>query len=69
MEKFDIKHVQLRHFDELRSLLKEGSNLGLDLSDVNSYVRSLESQFNENNYNSFTNNCQYFVKALIRKIS
>lgn len=34
MEKFDIKHVQLRHFDELRSLLKEGSNLGLDLSDV-----------------------------------
>lgn len=34
MEKFEIKHVQLRHFDELRSLLKEGSNLGLVLSDV-----------------------------------
>ena len=36
---------------------------GLDLSDVNSYVRSLE------NYNSFTNNCQDFAEALIRKIS
>ena len=42
---------------------------GLDLSDVQRYTRDLIPLFNENNYNSFTNNCQYFVKALLKKIS
>jgi len=41
---------------------------GLDLSDVQRYISDLNSDFNEDNYNRFTNNCQYFVKALLRKI-
>ena len=42
---------------------------GLDLSDVQRYTRDLIPLFNENNYNAFTNNCQYFVKAFLKKIS
>ena len=41
---------------------------GLDLSDVQRYISDLNSDFNEDNYHAFTNNCQYFVKALLRKI-
>ena len=42
---------------------------GLDSSDVKRYVRNLNSDFNANNYNALTNNCQYFVKALMEKIN
>lgn len=34
MEKFEIKHMYLQHLEELRALLNQGYNLGLDFSDV-----------------------------------
>ena len=34
MEKFEIKHMYLQHLEELRALLNQGHNLGLDFSDV-----------------------------------
>ena len=41
----------------------------LTIRDVESKVQSLIPYFNENNYNSLINNCQYFVKDLLEKIS
>ena len=41
----------------------------LDLSDIEYYTKSLIPDFNENNYNGFTNNCQFFAKALLKKIN
>ena len=40
----------------------------LDLGDVEDYIKSLSSNYNENTYRGLTNNCQYFVKDLLYKI-
>lgn len=40
----------------------------LDLGDVEDYIKSLSSNYNENTYDGLRNNCQYFVKDLLYKI-
>ena len=40
----------------------------LDLGDVEYYIKSLSSTYNENTYDGLRNNCQYFVKDLLYKI-
>ena len=41
---------------------------GIDLGDVEREVKNLTPYFNENNYDVLRNNCQYFVKDLLKRI-
>ena len=41
---------------------------GLELGDVERAVKYLTPYFNENNYHTLSNNCQYFVKDLLERI-
>ena len=41
----------------------------LTLEDIERKVNSLVPYFNESNYHSLKNNCQYFVKDLLEKIN
>ena len=76
-----IKTKRSKKFDECKKAIydcsinpydtwyeKKSFRNSLDLDDVERYTRDLIPSFNENNYNGFTNNCQYFAKALLKKI-
>ena len=40
----------------------------LELGDVEDYIKSLSSSYNKNTYDGLRNNCQYFVKDLLKKL-